>query len=71
MPLEELLAKRDTAIENIVGQMTQDDRKFLVSVEEGTPDWNLLGVDGAASLPAVKWRQHDFDKLPTEKGLRL
>ncbi|MEZ2145360.1 nucleotidyl transferase AbiEii/AbiGii toxin family protein [Bradyrhizobium sp. DN5] len=51
---DELIAARKTLVEEIVGKMPDDHRKFLVSFERGQPDWNLLGLPSAANLPAVK-----------------
>ncbi|WOH52959.1 nucleotidyl transferase AbiEii/AbiGii toxin family protein [Bradyrhizobium sp. sBnM-33] len=71
VPLDDLLAARESIIEKIVGQMPKEHRAFLISFEEGAPKWDLLGVDGAANLPAVKWRQQNLDKLPAEKRKAL
>jgi hypothetical protein len=38
VPLDELLATRETLISQIVGQMPKDHRRFLVSFEKGTPN---------------------------------
>jgi hypothetical protein len=46
-------------------------RQFLISFERGEPDWPLLGVPGAAELPAVKWRQQNLDKLTKGKRAEL
>jgi hypothetical protein len=46
-------------------------RRFLVSFERGEPDWSLLDVPGAPDLPAVKWRQHNLDKLSAAKRAAL
>jgi hypothetical protein len=43
--------------------MPGDHRRFLLSFERGEPDWSLLGRDGVAQLPAVRWRQQNLDKL--------
>ena len=61
--LEELLAARTAITDIIVGGMPDDHRKFLVGFEAGTPDWSLLNIPKASKLPAVKWRQMNFDKL--------
>ena len=37
--------------------MAQEERQFIVSVKEGKPQWDLLGVPGIENLPAV----HMFD----------
>jgi len=61
--LEELTAAREALIDAAVGGMPDEHRRFLVSFERGAPDWPLLGVDGIADLPAVRWRQQNLDTL--------
>jgi hypothetical protein len=54
-------------IETVVGGMPDAHRRFLLSFERDEPKWELLGVDAINELPAVKWRQHNLDKLSAEK----
>ncbi len=61
--LDELLAAREALIAEIVGNMPDEHRRFLVSFERGEPDWSLLALDDVADLPAVRWRQQNLDKL--------
>jgi len=61
--LEELLAAREATIETAIGNMPDEHRRFLVSFERGEPDWQLLGLENAATLPAVRWRQQNLDTL--------
>lgn len=61
--LDALLAAREDLIADIVGKMPDDHRRFLISFERGKPDWPLLSLDGAADLPAIRWRQQNLDKL--------
>jgi predicted nucleotidyltransferase component of viral defense system len=68
---DELIAAREALIAEIVGKMPDSHRRFLISFERGAPDWTLLGVPGAAELPAVKWRQQNLDKLPKDKRAAL
>ena len=58
---DELAAAREALIEEIVGRMPDAHRRFLLSFEKGDPDWSLVGVPGAADLPAVLWRQLNLD----------
>ena len=67
LPLEELLAAREALIADIVGKMPKDHRRFLVSFEREEPDWTLLGLPGAAALPAIKRRQQKLSKLTAEQ----
>lgn len=65
--LDDLVAVREEIIQIMVGGMPKDHRAFLMSFKRGTPGWPLLGVPEAASLPAVKWRQQNLDKLAKDK----
>ncbi|EIM31113.1 nucleotidyl transferase AbiEii/AbiGii toxin family protein [Microvirga lotononidis] len=65
--INDLIEVRETMIETVVSGMPDAHRRFLLSFERGKPEWELLGVDGAKDLPAVKWRQHNLDKLSAEK----
>jgi hypothetical protein len=68
---DELIPVREALIAEIVGKMPESHRQFLISFERGAPDWALLGVSGAAELPAVKWRQQNLDKLTKENRAEL
>lgn len=53
--LDELLKAREDLITEVSGKMPQEHREFLIGFKRGKPNWALLGVDGAAELPAVRW----------------
>lgn len=59
----ELVATRNHLISEIVGNMPNAHRTFLVSFERGQPDWSLLGLPNVESLPAVLWRQQNLDSI--------
>jgi hypothetical protein len=61
--LDDLIEAREALITNIVGEMPNEHRNFLVSFEHGEPNWALLALNGIADLPAVRWRQQNLDKL--------
>ncbi|SFK10424.1 nucleotidyl transferase AbiEii/AbiGii toxin family protein [Bradyrhizobium sp. Gha] len=69
--LDELLEARETLIAEIAGKMPQVHKDFLIGFKRGEPDWSLLGVAGAAELPAVRWKQINLDKLPAELRPKL
>ena len=58
-------------VRKIVGNMPNAHRRFLLSFEQGEPDWDLLGLTGAPDLPAVRWRQHNLDSLSKTRRQRL
>jgi predicted nucleotidyltransferase component of viral defense system len=65
--IDELVAARDALISDIVGNMPDEHRRFLVSFERGDPDWPLLEMAGVPELPAVKWRLHNLERATPEK----
>ncbi|MGY3622096.1 hypothetical protein ACVJGD_008292 [Bradyrhizobium sp. USDA 10063] len=69
--LEELLEAREDLIAEVSGKMPKEHREFLLGFKRGEPDWNLLGVSGAADLPAVKWKQINLDKLSAKVRAQL
>lgn len=65
---QDLLEKaREELIEEIVGKMPAADKAFLLSFEEGNPNWEALKIQGAKDLPAVRWRQQKLGELSADK----
>lgn len=60
--LDTLLNARSDLITNVVGNMPDYHKDFLVSFYSRRPDWSLLGLDGIDELPAVKWRELNLDR---------
>lgn len=69
--LDDLLKAREDLITEIAGKMPKEHRDFLIGFKRGQPDWSLLGVPGAAELPAVKWKQVNLDKLSAAARAKL
>ncbi|WP_179298324.1 hypothetical protein [Mesorhizobium carmichaelinearum] len=51
--------------------MTDDQRQFLLSFKARHPQWNLLGIEGADKLPAVRWKLHNLERMPEERHRRV
>ena len=71
VPLETLYQTREALVADIVGNMPERHRQFLLRFEKGEPDWDLLEVPHAKTLPAVLWKMHNFAKVGGEKRDRL
>ena len=69
--VRELRDAQEEMIESVVGRMPEEHRHFLISFEKGEPDWSLLGLGEAASLPAVKWREKNLGGLNKTKRAEL
>jgi predicted nucleotidyltransferase component of viral defense system len=48
-------------------EMTQEERQFIISIKEGKPQWDLLGVPGIENLPAVKWKLQNIRRMAPMK----
>lgn len=53
---EELEKTRDELVSIIARELTVQEKQFIVSVKEGMPQWDLIGIEGVDNLPAVKWK---------------
>lgn len=67
----DLAAARRQMIDTITGSMPAAHKRFLLSFKQGEPDWSLLGVSGIESLPAVKWKLRNLDKLSADRRQQL
>ena len=64
--LEQLVQTREELITSIVGDMPKPHRQFLLSFQRGMPEWQLLDVAHARTLPAVRWRMLKLARLSEE-----
>jgi len=47
--------------------LTPDERRFIVSMKEGRPRWDLLALEGVENLPAVKWKLLNISRMDPTK----
>ncbi|TLF45203.1 nucleotidyl transferase AbiEii/AbiGii toxin family protein [Maribacter aurantiacus] len=57
---EDFEARRSLLIKTIHENLTDTDKKFLLSFQNGTPDWSLLDF---GDYPAVQWKLQNLQKL--------
>ncbi|MDR7208697.1 nucleotidyl transferase AbiEii/AbiGii toxin family protein [Flavobacterium piscis] len=70
VPLEQLEEVREHLIHQINSQMTDNERQFLLSFKNKTPDWNLLEMENieiVANLPSVLWKMINLKRMPEQK----
>jgi predicted nucleotidyltransferase component of viral defense system len=63
VPLDALLAARQRMIDEIQHGVDADERRFLMSLLAGEPEWRLLGVAHIEQLPGVRWKLHNLLEL--------
>lgn len=54
---------RAILVDSIQKRLTDEEKKFLISFENGNPDWKLFQIPVIKHLPAVKWKLHNISKL--------
>ena len=70
VPLKELEEARENLIHQINSQMTENEKRFLISFKNKTPNWTLLemeNVEVISNLPSVKWKMMNLEKMPLQK----
>ena len=64
---EELRIAGEQLVSRLHEEMTQEERQFIISIKEGKPQWDLLGVPEIENLPAVKWKLQNIRRMAPMK----
>lgn len=51
---------------DIRGRLNGEIARFLLSLHDGEPDFNLIGLPQAANLPAIRWKLLNLAKLKSD-----
>ncbi len=65
--LRELEKARDTLVREIHKRLTDKERKFILSVKKGKPEWDLLDLRGIDLHPAVQWKLLNISRMDKVK----
>lgn len=61
--LPQLLAAREQMVHELQSGLDADERRFLLSLVVGRPEWPLLGIEHAEHLPGIRWKLHNLAQL--------
>lgn len=64
---QDLIQTREELIAEIVGRMPDTHKRFLLSFKKGEPDWSLLDVPHAKTLPAVRWKLENLLRMDAQE----
>ncbi|CDZ76128.1 hypothetical protein BN59_00394 [Legionella massiliensis] len=64
---EELSNIRSNLPSLLLTSFTDSERKFLLTLKSGSPDWSLLPVKGIETLPGIQWKLKNINKIPDDK----
>lgn len=63
--IAELDAARTQLFADLLSSLDDAAMKFLLTLHDGEPDFDAIGLPQAANLPAVKWKLQNLEKLKT------
>ena len=64
---EDLIAARETFIGILKSELTDQERKFLLSLKEGQPKWSLMKIEGIDQMPAIQWKLTNIKNMTSKK----
>jgi len=64
---EEIISTRKVLIKIIRESLTTREKKFLLSIQDCNPLWDLLDNKQISTLPAVKWKMLNLNKMDNHK----
>lgn len=65
---QELVNTRTQLLQLIRSSLTENERKFLLSIKQADPDWCLIDVDGVENFPALKWKLLNLRQMDKSKS---
>jgi len=67
---EDLETARESLLKAIHEQLTEDEKRFILSVKERRPEWEKHGVNGIEKLSGVQWKLHNLNLMDRKKHAR-
>lgn len=55
-----LLTARERMVRELQQGLDDNERRFLLSLAAGTPEWSLLGIAHLEQVPGVRWKLHNL-----------
>ena len=71
IPMDTLLAARERMIREIQHGIDAQERRFLVSLVAGSPEWQALGIPHLEQLPGIRWKLHNLLELQKRSAKRF
>ncbi|TGM66160.1 nucleotidyl transferase AbiEii/AbiGii toxin family protein [Leptospira meyeri] len=59
---------RELLIKELSNKLKPNQKEFLISLQEGSPKWALMDLEGIDKLPAILWKLENIQKM--EEGKR-
>ncbi|HCU05733.1 MAG TPA: hypothetical protein DIC51_05560 [Coxiellaceae bacterium] len=69
--LDELLETRKRLVHKISEELMLNERKFLLSMKLGEPEWDLLPFKNLEQLPSLQWKLINIRKMDKKKHAKM
>jgi len=64
---DDLVSVREALIDTVRSSMTEQEKRFLISIKKGQPDWALMPVADIEQLPGIQWKLINIRKMNKAK----
>jgi len=64
---DQLCEARDALIKAVNSSLTMAERRFLLSIKDGEPEWDLICGAQFAEMPAIQWKLANIRKMSSAK----
>ncbi len=61
--IAELEATRTKLFSWALNSLTDNERRFLLSIKKGEPDWDQMPYRGIDQLPAIRWKLQNIRRM--------
>ena len=70
VPLDTPLARRRKLITDVQSRLDDKAKQFLLTLQDGEPDFAAIDRSQAAHLPAVQWKLLNLNKLKRDNSAK-
>lgn len=63
-----LIYIREQLVKTIKSILNEQDKQFLISFKQGTPNWDHIQISHVANLPSVKWKLKNINIMDKQKS---
>jgi predicted nucleotidyltransferase component of viral defense system len=67
VPVQALCETREKLVSLIREGLDADEKRFLVSMKQGEPQWDVLGIAHLRELPALQWKLQNIRRMHADK----
>ena len=67
IPVAFLCQARERLVNLIRQELDKDEKRFLLSMKQGEPEWDILGIKHLKELPALQWKLQNIRRMEKRK----